>query len=147
MARWTAHTRVAGMPEEILVLLTEPEAISRWTPVPFDLVDREPARLRGGERVRVRGHLAGRALEFDVAVAEADGGHLVLTATGPIQLEVEYHAVASEDGSELRASVAVSGRGLFGRVLAQATDALLASGALRVAVDRLASELAPAPAA
>ena len=37
-----------------------------------------------------------------------------------------------------------SGSGLFGRVLAGATDALLAAGALRVAVDRIAHELEPA---
>jgi hypothetical protein len=38
----------------------------------------------------------------------------------------------------------VAGSGLFGRVLAGATDALLAAGALRVAVDRIADELEPA---
>ena len=34
--------------------------------------------------------------------------------------------------------------GLLGRVLAGAADALLAAGALRVAVDRIAEELEPA---
>ena len=100
-----------------------------------------------GEHVRVQGHLAGRSLEFEVDVAEADDGNLVLTASGPIQLDVEYHARASGGGSELCASVNVTGRGFFGRVLAQATDALLAGGALRTAVDRLARELEPALAA
>jgi hypothetical protein len=40
--------------------------------------------------------------------------------------------------------VAVSGRGLIGRVLAQATDALLAAGALSAAVAKIARELEPA---
>jgi hypothetical protein len=40
----------------------------------------------------------------------------------------------------------VSGRGLFGGILAQATDALLAGGALQAAVSRLARELEPVAA-
>jgi len=55
--------------------------------------------------------------------------------------------VAREYGSEVRASVAVSGRGLLGRVLAQATDVLLAAGALSSAVGAIARELEPALAA
>jgi hypothetical protein len=91
----------------------------------------------------VRGALAGRALEFAVDVSEADGGCLALAATGPIRLDVEYVAVANEDGTDVRATVAVTGRGLIGRVLAQATDALLAAGALSNAVGRIASEFEP----
>ncbi|MEA2161370.1 MAG: hypothetical protein QOD66_3750, partial [Solirubrobacteraceae bacterium] len=53
-------------------------------------------------------------------------------------------AVAASHGSRVSASVTVSGSGLTGRLLAQATDALLASGALRAAVDRIAYELEPA---
>jgi hypothetical protein len=144
MAIWTAQTRVAGLPDDVLALLTEPEAIARWAPISFDVVDFDGDRLRAGDRVRVRGALVGRSLEFDVDVAEADGGCLTLTASGPITLDVEYIAVANEDGSDVRATVAVSGRGLIGRVLAQATDALLAAGALSTAVGRIAQELEPA---
>jgi hypothetical protein len=144
MATWTAQTRVAGLPDDVLALLTEPEAIARWAPISFDVVDFDGDRLRAGDRVRVRGALAGHSLEFDVGVAEADGGCLTLTATGPITLDVEYIAVATEDGSDVRATVAVSGRGLIGRVLAQATDAMLAAGALSSAVGRIAREFEPA---
>ena len=144
MATWTAQTRVAGLPDDVLALLTEPEAIARWAPISFDVVDFDGDRLCAGDRVRVCGFLAGRSLKFDVNVAEADGGCLTLTATGPITLDVEYIAVATEDGSEVRATVAVSGRGLIGRVLAQATDAILAAGALSTAVGRIARELEPA---
>jgi hypothetical protein len=135
---------MTGHPADVLVLLTEPDAISRWAPIDFDVVGWEGQRLAPGEHVRVRGRLAGRSLEFEVDVAEADDNHLALTASGPIDLDVEYHALALESGSELRASVDVRGRGLLGRVLAQATDALLAAGALRASVDQLAHELEPA---
>ncbi|MDQ6606286.1 MAG: hypothetical protein M3Z06_07035 [Actinomycetota bacterium] len=141
MATWTAQTRVAGLPDEVLTLLTEPDAIGRWAPIAFDVLDFAGDRLAAGDRVRVSGSLAGRRLEFGVEVAEADDGHLVLTAVGPIRLDVEYFAILAGDGTEVRATVTVTGSGLMGRILAQATDALLAAGALRMAVDRIASEL------
>jgi hypothetical protein len=92
----------------------------------------------------VRGELAGRGLEFLVDVAMAGDGHLALTATGPIRIDVDYRVVVGARGSSLCARIGVAGSGLFGRVLAGATDALLAAGALRVAVDRIAEELEPA---
>jgi uncharacterized protein YndB with AHSA1/START domain len=146
MSTWTAQTRVAGLPDEVLALLTEPDAIARWAPIAFEVTDFEGDRLLAGDQVRVRGGVAGRSLEFEIEVAEAEDGHLALTAIGPVRLDVEYIAVAIENGSEVRASVAVSGRGLMGRVLAQATDALLAAGALSTAVGRIARELEPAVA-
>jgi hypothetical protein len=147
MARWTAHTTLAGPPDDVLELLTEPDAIARWAPIDFDVIDWAGDRLTAGDRVRVEGRLAGRALAFEVAVAKADAGDLRLTAQGPIRLDVAYRIREHDRGSELHACVDVSGRGIIGRVLAQATDALLASGALRFAVDRLAGELEPALAA
>jgi hypothetical protein len=144
MGTWTAQTRVAGLPDEVLTLLTEPRAIARWAPISFDVIDFDGDRLRAGDRVRVRGALAGRSLEFAVDVSEAEDGCLALAAMGPIRLDVEYVAVANEDGSDVRATVAVTGKGLMGRLLAQATDALLAAGALSSAVGRIARELEPA---
>jgi hypothetical protein len=91
---------VTALPEEVLVLLTEPDAISRWAPIDFD-VDWHGKRLRAGEHVRVQGRLAGRSLELEVDVEQADNGRLVLTASGPIQLDVEYQALERTDGSEL----------------------------------------------
>src|SRR5436190_13707082 len=111
MARWTAQKTLTGRPADVLMLLTEPEAISRWAPIDFDVVGWEGERLGPGEHVRVRGRLAGQSLEFAVDVAEADDNHLTLTASGPIDLDVEYHALALDSGSELRASVDVRGRG------------------------------------
>ena len=134
---------MSGLPAQVLTVLTDPDAIAQWAPIPFQLVDYEGQRLIAGDRVRVRGALGGPLVHFDVDVAEADDGRLALTATGPIRLDVEYHAVEVDDGSEVCASVAVSGSGLTGRILARATDALLAGGALTTAVGRIAEQLRP----
>jgi hypothetical protein len=135
---------VAGPPDEVLELLTETEAIAQWSPIDFQLLDFAGARLGPGDRVRVRGRLIGRPLEFEVAVSAADAGRLALTASGPVRLDVEYLATGCAEGSDVYASVAVSGRGLWGRALAQATDTLLAAGALRVALERIAQAVEPA---
>ena len=143
MATWTTHKKMAGRPEDVMGVLTKPDAIARWAPIPFEVIDFKGDRLLAGDSARVRGGLAGRNLEFTVAIAEASGGRLVLTASGPIDIDVEYVAEEIPDGSSVRARVDVSGRGLIGRILAQATDALLAAGALRSAVSRIAHELEP----
>jgi hypothetical protein len=140
---WTTETTCSGTPEAVLELLTEPGAITRWSPVPFKLVDFDHARLCAGDRVRVCGELATRSVEFLVHVDEAENGRLSLTATGPIRIDVEYVVMADAGGSSLRARIGVAGSGLFGRVLAGATDALCAAGALRAAVDRISRELEP----
>jgi hypothetical protein len=127
----------------VLELLTEPDAIAEWAPVPFEIVSIADRRLRTGSRARVAGRLAGRAVEFDVFVHEASGDRLALAADGPISLDVQYVLRPAPGGSDVRASISVEGRGLFGRVLASATEALLAAGALRVSLDRLGRQLLP----
>ena len=144
MRTWTTQTTVTGLPDEVLALLTEPDAIARWTPVPFELIDLDTDRLVAGSRARVRGRLAGRTLEFEVEVMAADDERLALVATGPISIDVEYRLRPATRGSDLRASVSIRGSGLLGRILAQATDALLAAGALEVAVSRIRRQLEPA---
>jgi Polyketide cyclase / dehydrase and lipid transport len=144
MRTWTTETTVTGLPDEVLALLTEPDAIARWTPVPFELIDLDTDRLVSGTRARVRGRLAGRSLEFDVEVLAADDERLALVATGPISIDVEYRLRPAPRGSNVSASVSVSGRGLIGRVVAQATDALLAAGALDLAVGRIRRQFEPA---
>ncbi len=147
MRTWTTRTTITGLPDEVLALLTEPDAIARWTPVPFELIDLDTERLVAGSHARVRGRLAGRTLEFDVRVLAADDERLALVATGPISIDVEYALRPAAEGSELCASVSVRGAGLFGRILAQATDALLAAGALDLAVSRIGRQFEPALAA
>ena len=141
MSTWTTHTTCPGTPNDVLDLLTEPDAIARWSPLPFSADGCARDRLRAGDRVRVGGELAGRNLEFVVRVAQAGDGRLALTASGPIEIDVEYLVAPAPQGSTVKASVGVAGRGLLGRILARATDALLAAGALHAALDRIGREL------
>jgi hypothetical protein len=144
MATWSNQIRCSGTPEQVLRLLTEPQAIARWSPVGFELRAFDGERLRAGDRVRVSGSLAGRSVEFLVDVASASDGRLALTASGPIRIGVEYLVRAVGAQSDVQASVDVAGGGLLGRMLACATDALLAGGALRASLARIAGELDPA---
>lgn len=147
MRTWTADTWLAGEPDDVLELLTEPEAIARWSPVPFELVDCETERLLAGTRARVRGELAGRGLQFEVDVHEASPARLALVAQGPIAIDVEYRLAPLDCGSQLQAAVSVSGRGLLGGLLARAVETLLAGGALQHALRRISAQLEPALAA
>jgi len=114
MKTWTATTTVDAGPEAVLDVLTDPDLVARWAPVPFD-----------------------------VEVHEADPRRLALAANGPVGLDVAYDLSASGDGSEVHASISVrSGRGLTGRLLAEATNALLSTGALTHAISRLAAQAA-----
>jgi hypothetical protein len=141
MSTWTEKLTAQAAPAAVLDVLTDPGACERWAPVPFE-ADRCGGRLRTGSRARVEGRLAGRRVGFDVEVLAAGEDGLSLRATGPIALDVEYRLRALHGGaaSEVCASVAVRGDGLAGRVLAQATSALLGAGALRTAMTRIAQE-------
>jgi Polyketide cyclase / dehydrase and lipid transport len=145
MRTWTAATTVDAPPEAVLDVLTDPGACARWAPVDFAVDGLGTGRLVAGSRPRVRGRLAGVEVGFDVEVLEAGGDRLVLRATGPVALDVAYALAHAERGSEVRASVGVRpGRGLRGRVLAEATSALLSAGALQQALGRIGRECAPA---
>ena len=135
---------MAGAPEEVLELLTEPDAIARWAPIRFELLDLDGARLQPGTRARVSGALAGRRLEFDVEIHEADEERLSLVANGSVSIGAEFRLAPADGGSDVRASVSVSGHGLLGGTLARAFEAVLASGALRASVTRIGRELEPA---
>jgi hypothetical protein len=126
MTTWTARTSVSGDPDEILELPTELDGIRSWAPIPFEVTALPGDRLEAGSAACVRGGLAGRSVSFDV----------------------EYDVRPAAAGSEVEASVAVSAaRGLVGRLLGRATDAMLAAGALSSAVDRLGQQFEPALAA
>jgi hypothetical protein len=129
MRTWTATATAAARPEAVLHVLTDPDAASRWAPVPFDVED--DGRLAAGTRARVSGRLAGRRVGFDVEVHSADENGLALTATGPLHLDVDYRLAPTASGSDIRASISVRPKGgLAGRLLAEATGALLNAGAL-----------------
>ena len=143
MREWTATGMIDARPEAVLDVLTDPEACARWAPIPFDVEDLRGPRLRCGSRARVSGSLAGKRVGFDVEVHEAIDGRLRLSADGPVGFDVRYDLAPAPRGSEVRASVCVRPAGGFtGRLLAEATNALLAAGALQAAISRLAREAA-----
>jgi hypothetical protein len=144
MRTWTATTTTAARPEDVLDVLTDPEAAARWAPLPFDVDELDGRRLATGSRARVSGKLAGRKVGFDLEVHEASGRGLALAADGlggNLIIDVDYRLSPVEGGSEVHASVSVrpSG-GIVGRLLAEATSALLSAGALEAALSRVARE-------
>jgi Polyketide cyclase / dehydrase and lipid transport len=144
MARtWTAEAWLAGMPDEVWPRLTEPESIASWSPVPYEVLELDGGRLESGSRARVRGALGGCPVEFTVDIHEAEDGRLALHASGPVLISAEYLLRADRDGSSLRASVSVTGRGPVGALAARGVECLLAAGALRAAVNKLAHQFAP----
>jgi hypothetical protein len=135
MRTWTARTTTAAGTDEVLEALTDPAACRRWAPVPFDVED-DIDRLRPGMRTRVSGRLAGRRVGFEVEVHEAGHNGVRLSARGPVHMDVAYDLAPGE----ISASVSVhSGEGLFGRLLAEATNGLLKAGALTQSINRLAA--------
>ncbi|HEX6582646.1 MAG TPA: SRPBCC family protein [Thermoleophilaceae bacterium] len=139
MAHWSATTTTRATPEQLLEVLTHPEEIRRWSPVDFDLDDLDASRLAPGTRARVTGRLAGVRVGFEVEVHAADADVLELSADGPVGLDVRYELAPADTGSELYASVSLRrGGGITGRLVANATAALLAAGALDGAAGRIA---------
>ena len=142
MATWQTRTTVLADPEHVLDVLTDPCAARRWSPIGFELEDFDGDRLRSGSRATLSGKLAGRGVRFAVEVIKASDGQLELRAVGPVEMDVAYGAVRADAGTEVVASVAVrSAGGLLGRLLSSATEALLAGGALNVAVAGVAREV------
>ena len=141
MRTWTATATADVPPGAVLAVLTDPEACTRWAPVPFDVEDGRP--LVAGSSARVSGRLAGRRVGFDVEVHEADETGLALSADGPVGFDVDYRLAPAKKGAQVHASISVRpNRGLTGRLLAEATGALLNAGALQHTLARLTREAA-----
>jgi hypothetical protein len=139
MSEWRATARANATPSQVLEALTHPEVIRRWSPVDFELDDFDERRLAAGSRGRVVGKLAGVRVVFDVEVHAADEARLELSADGPIGFDVRYDLIGDGDGAELNASVSLRrGGGITGRLVANATAALLSAGALEGAAGRIA---------
>jgi hypothetical protein len=146
MANFTARTTAGATPEQLLQVLTDPEAIRDWSPIPFEVEHLAGLRLEAGSTARVSGCLAGRRVGFDVEVHAADAGGLELTAEGPISIDVLYELEPVEGGSEVKASIGLrDGRGLGSRLLSTATGALLKAGALDAAARRIAQAAEATP--
>src|SRR4051794_32524459 len=120
MGTWHARTTVNAEPHDVLGVLTDPEACGRWSPIPFD-VEGGGARLATGTTTRVKGRLAGYGVAFDIHVTEAEPERLALTATGPVELGVEYRLAATGGATEVQASVSVRPRrGIRSAVMSRA---------------------------
>jgi hypothetical protein len=139
VSNWTATARAKATPGQVLQVLTHPEEIRRWSPVDFDLDDLEGRRLAAGTRGRVTGRLAGVKVGFDLEIHTADEARLELSAEGPVGFDVRYDLTVEGSCAELNASVSMRrGGGLTGRLVANATAALLSAGALEGAAGRIA---------
>src|SRR3954465_1973735 len=101
MAQFTTHTTADAAPEQVLEVLTRPDAIASWSPIPFEVEDLDGLRLEAGSRARVSGSLAGKGGGFDVEVHAADEGGLELTAEGPIGIDVHYEFEPAGTGSSV----------------------------------------------
>ena len=146
MDHFVARTTANAAREQVLQVLTDPDEIRSWSPIPFDVDDLDGLRLEAGSVARVSGCLAGKRVGFDVEVHAADARGVELTAEGPISLDVLYELEPVDGGSEVRASIGVrDGSGFTGRLLAKATGALLNGGALGVAAGRIARAAESAP--
>jgi hypothetical protein len=147
MTHFTTQTTTSATPDQVLEVLTDPDAIREWAPIPFEVDELDGYRLEAGSCARVTGGIAGLQLGFDVEVHAADEDGLELTAEGPIGIDVRYDLAPCGDGAEVRASVSVrGGGGIRGRVVAKATAALLAAGALDGAAGRIARAAETGPA-
>jgi uncharacterized protein YndB with AHSA1/START domain len=150
MAQWTTTTQANASPEQVLEVLTHPDSIRLWSPIDFDVEDLDGVRLEAGDTARVSGKLAGVRVGFDVEVHAADEYGLELTAHGPIGIDVRYELTPAGSGSEVTASVSLRrGGGITGRLISQATAAVLSAGALDGAARSIAraAETSPALAA
>jgi hypothetical protein len=147
MAEWTTSTQAKARPDQVLEVLTHPDAIRRWAPIDFDVEDLDGVRLEAGSTARVSGKLAGVRVGFDVEVHAADEDGVELTAHGPIGIDVRYELAPAAGGSEVTASIALRrGGGITGRLLSQATAALLSAGALDGAARSIARAAEATPA-
>ena len=142
MRTWRAQTTVPAPPGEVLEVLTYPAALARWSPVGFEIEELDSTHLRSGTHARVAGCLAGRRVSFDVDVMQADPERLLLHATGPVGMDVEYTIAPVPQGSAVDAAVTVRGqRGMTKAMIARAVHMLLAVGGLEVALARLVREV------
>ena len=138
MSSYTTTIETCASTDQILAVLTDPQAIRSWSPVPFELEGAAEA-LTAGSETRVSGSLAGLRVGFDVRVHTAGADGLELTADGPVAFDVRYGLRPAPKGSEVWATVSLKrSRGVTSLLIGKATEALLAAGALDSAAGRIA---------
>ena len=147
MAQWTTRTQANASPQQLLEVLTDPDAIRLWSPIDFEVDDLTGSRLATGDVARVTGRVAGVRVGFDVEIHAADEDGIELSADGPIGIDVRYDLAPADEGSEVTATVGLRrGGGITGRLISQATAALLSAGALDGAARSIARAAERTPA-
>ncbi len=141
MKIFRARTEINARPSAVIDLLTDPEICAQWSPIDFE-VDNAVARLDAGTQMEVGGRVAGQRVSFDLSILEASRRAFELTASGPFELNARYEAREGSNGTELIAFVSVTGRGVRGRLASSAAEAMLAGGALKHALERIADTAA-----
>jgi hypothetical protein len=147
MTTWRSRATVRATPERVIETLTDANACSRWSPVPFRVDDIEDTRLRPGTRTRVNGRLLGTTVRFELDTVAADPARLLVRARGPIEILVDYALAPAAAGCAVEAEVSVRPiDGRFGGLVARAIGLLLAAGTLEHALGRMAREAEKVPA-
>jgi uncharacterized protein YndB with AHSA1/START domain len=147
MAQWTTRAQANATPEQVLEVLTDPDAIRLWSPIDFEVEDHVGSRLTAGDVTRVTGRAAGVRVGFDVEIHAAGEDGIELSADGPIGIDVRYELAPAEGGSEITATIGLrGGGGLAGRLISKATAALLSAGALDGAARSIARAAEQTPA-
>jgi hypothetical protein len=141
MKTWRSRATVRATPERVIDTLTDTEACGRWSPVPFELDDAQPRRLRPGRPTRVSGRMLGVQVSFELETFAASSRRLRLRASGPVEILVDYALAPAPAGCAVDATVSVRPlEARFGRLLAHSTALLLATGTLEHALARIARE-------
>ncbi|MEA2311846.1 MAG: hypothetical protein QOE28_1814 [Solirubrobacteraceae bacterium] len=141
LGTWRSQIEVGAEPEHVLETLTDVRACEAWSPVGFDIDGLHPRRLRTGTRVAVTGSIAGRRVRFDVEIVRADPERLTLRAAGPVEMLADYIVRPADGGSRVDAAISLRrGTGRGAGVAARLTSMLLAAGALKQTLGRIARE-------
>ena len=137
---YVATEQIAATPQRILEVLSDPQAVKRWFPLPCEFDD-DVERLRAGGSYRTHGRLAGRSLHAELRVLEADERHIAVRLSGPVVLDLSAELAGDTAGTQARIVASVhSGGGLSGKLLTPAASALLRAGALERTVAAIRAE-------
>jgi hypothetical protein len=138
---WRSRAVVHATPQQVIETLTDTEACARWSPISFHLDDLDGTHLRPDTTTRLSGRFVGLQIRFELAILAANPARLLLRATGPIEIGVDYNIQPAAAGCAIDAAVSI--RALdrrFGRLLARATELLLDNGTLDQTLRRIAHE-------
>jgi hypothetical protein len=122
---------------ELLHRSRDPEACAAWSGVDFT-ADLTTATLQKNTTGAVYGRIAGHRVGFEISVLRADEEELRLHARGTCTMDVLLRHPPGEPDLELRVAISPA-RGIVGRIVASAVDALASGGMLDRALGRLVS--------